>query len=566
MLLQQVSGQFCRGEMAALMGPSGSGKTTLLDVLSGRKTVGRIKGSILYGGAKPTRNFLRVRTAYVEQFDSLLANMTVEENLQYTCEMRAPSEMPLAAKRARVRDVIDALDLSRCCDVRVGSSLARGISGGQAKRTNIGLALVAEPAVLYLDEPTTGLDSYTAHEVMTAVWHLCRRGLTVCATIHSPTPATVALFSSLVILVRGRTVYAGPNGEVMLDHFRAAAGFLGPSPISGARMSDIEWVTDVTVRADREGAGERLAEAYASSEVRTSEDARRAQLLAAVAELPEGRAVKAFRGHTQVSAWRGLLTLAKHRGRRDYTDLGYLVPRILDKFLMGFILFTLFWHQGKDLSSPNIPNVVVVLFMWTLLVSYSAGTYVPSLLLERALFVRERNDGLYLPSTYLAFKLLEECALQLVLSLPISAMVFYPIELKGSWVLFWLVYYVTSVTGISLAYLMAALAPDLDAANSFLPLVVTILLFFCGLLIRFDAMPKYWQWFAYIDFLRYSWGALMINQFKDQNTYWFFFETLTYFSLNTYSKWIFLLYTFISALVFMVFTWMALCWVKHVVR
>ena len=54
----------------------------------------------------------------------------------------------------------------RCRDVRIGNVLARGISGGQAKRVNIGIALVTNPRVLFLDEPTSGLDSYTANGVL----------------------------------------------------------------------------------------------------------------------------------------------------------------------------------------------------------------------------------------------------------------------------------------------------------------------------------------------------------------------------------------------------------------
>jgi ATP-binding cassette subfamily G (WHITE) protein 2 len=61
------------------MGPSGSGKTTLLDVLAGRKTAGTTSGTLLFGGTVPTRAFMRRFSAYVEQFDTLLGILTVEE-------------------------------------------------------------------------------------------------------------------------------------------------------------------------------------------------------------------------------------------------------------------------------------------------------------------------------------------------------------------------------------------------------------------------------------------------------------------------------------------------------
>jgi ATP-binding cassette, subfamily G (WHITE), member 2 len=164
-LLSDVSGYLAPGEMAALMGPSGSGKTTLLDLLAGRKTVGTIAGEITFGGQEPSSMFLRRFTGYVEQFDTLLDILTVEEMLMYTAELKRPTSEPLATKKAAVEELIEVLALRSCRTVKIGNALARGISGGQAKRVNIGIALITSPKVLFLDEPTSGLDSYTSNEV-----------------------------------------------------------------------------------------------------------------------------------------------------------------------------------------------------------------------------------------------------------------------------------------------------------------------------------------------------------------------------------------------------------------
>ena len=178
------------------MGPSGSGKTTLLDVLSGRKTVrtaapapccsiagdnrapqvGTTEGSILFAGSAPSRAFLRrftvrsrrlqrgsrvpaflslltppVAQGYVEQTDTLIGSLTVREMLHYTALLKRPVQEPAEAKVAVVESAIATLGLTRCADVRIGGALVKGISGGQAKRVNIGLALVSSPRVLFLD-------------------------------------------------------------------------------------------------------------------------------------------------------------------------------------------------------------------------------------------------------------------------------------------------------------------------------------------------------------------------------------------------------------------------------
>jgi len=133
-ILCGVTGYFDNGSMVALMGPSGSGKTSLLDILAGRKNSGVIKGTVTIGGRKPTHAFLRRFTAYVEQFDSLIANLTVYEMLLYTADLKLDRKESMAVKRGRVEAVLTALSLQGCRDSLIGSALHRGISGGQLKR------------------------------------------------------------------------------------------------------------------------------------------------------------------------------------------------------------------------------------------------------------------------------------------------------------------------------------------------------------------------------------------------------------------------------------------------
>lgn len=106
--------------------------------------------------------FLRRYTGYVEQFDTLLPTLTPYEMLLYTAELKRDRKEPIEEKKRVVESVIEALALETCRNTPIGSALTRGISGGQAKRVNIGIALVSNPRVLFLDEPTSGLDSFTS--------------------------------------------------------------------------------------------------------------------------------------------------------------------------------------------------------------------------------------------------------------------------------------------------------------------------------------------------------------------------------------------------------------------
>lgn len=377
-------------------GPSGSGKTTLLDVLAGRKTTGKQEGAVLYGGVQPSGPFLRRYTGYVEQFDTLLGNLTVRENLQYTAELKARVSLPLADKVARVERSLRQLGLETCQNVLVGTPAKRGVSGGQLKRTNIGLALVTSPLVLFLDEPTTGLDSYTSQEVMDTVAELARTGITVCATIHSPTPHVFRLFDRLFVILQGRTAYFGPNSEFRvwseggkevgggktlsptyppirslthppthspahsLTHpptltdsdvvpffQRAAQGLDGLSERSS--LSDVEYMTDIVVQSDRQGRSGAITDYYAASDLAAQNREDLGRLAGVLNDLtPSQREYLAVKRATVTPSWFGLKTLIKYRLRADLKDPLFLLPRVVDKLLIGFILFTLYWWGGLE--------------------------------------------------------------------------------------------------------------------------------------------------------------------------------------------------------------------------
>ena len=507
-----MNGYFLPGEMTALMGPSGSGKTTLLDVLAGRKTVGKADGTVLFSGIPPSTAFLRRFTGYVEQFDTLLPILTVEEMLLYTAELKRPMSESFDTKKKVVEGVLDSLALTSCRDVQIGSAAVKGISGGQAKRVNIGLALVTNPRVMFLDEPTSGLDSFTANEVMQTVRELLGGGITVCATIHSPTSYAFGLFDSLMMLTRGKVVYFGKREGAAVQYALAS----WPHDGGGEKIkNEAEWLVELITKADRDGRAESFADTYAASPLAADNATRLEALLADRTPLPHHLVQELAVVRTTVTPfWWGLKTIVKYRTPKNYRDGEFLGPRVGDKLIMTMLMWTLYWGQGSIFASNNYINQAAVLFMWCVLPAYGAASYVPSIVMERTLYVRERADGLYLPVTYLVAKMADELILATVCSIVFAVATFYAIDFQGSFALFWLVYVVQLYIGIALAYFVSAASPTMEVANAVLPTYVTFCLFFGGFILDFNTMPAYWKWFSYLDFIRYSWGALMKNQFS----------------------------------------------------
>lgn len=88
--------------------------------------------------------------------DLISGTLTVRENLLFSANIRLPRSINKTERIKRVNDIINDLDLQSCADTLIGTAFVRGVSGGEKKRTSIGMELVLSPNVLFLDEPTTG--------------------------------------------------------------------------------------------------------------------------------------------------------------------------------------------------------------------------------------------------------------------------------------------------------------------------------------------------------------------------------------------------------------------------
>ena len=572
-LLSNVSGVFNPGEMVALLGPSGSGKTTFLDVLAGRKAVGTTSGVTKFGGLAPTSQFLRRYTGYVEQFDTLIAALTAREMLLYTAELKRPMHESLQSKESAVDQLLADLGLWEARDVLVGSPMVKGLSGGQSKRLNIAIALITDPSVLFLDEPTSGLDSFTANEVMSVVKKLCTSDTTIVATIHSPTAYAFSLFDAASILCSGKQVYFGPSDATLLSYAQTALQTALPGgvelPAKTAGHSDIEWLIDVFTSGDRRGDAPAFAAAFAKSDLKTALASTLERHAAgananANASPSAAQSKLATASSTTVPGWFAFWVMAKYRTRKNYADGEYLGPRLGDKVFIAFLIFTLYFGIGDDHDPANVVNISSMLFMWCTLPAFGAASYVPQIVMERSLYMRERADGLYRPMTYVVAKMFDELLLLFFVTLVIAAVVFYAVSLSGSFALFWLVYYVTLANGVVLAYLISALSPNMEAANAILPTYVVTLLFFAGFLIRPADTPDYWKWYAYVDLMKFSWGALMINQWKENDPEFVGgVSLLTEYDLKGESEWAYVGYLCVFFLAFFAAAFLALKHVNH---
>jgi ABC-2 type transport system ATP-binding protein len=204
--LDDVTLEVRAGRVTALLGPNGAGKTTLFSLVTGlfdsRRGDVEIAGHVL----RKARSRALASLGIVFQAQTLDLDLTVEQNLRYFAALRG---LPGRAARQRIAALLEEIGLADKAKAKV-----RALSGGQRRRVEVARALLDRPALLLLDEPSTGLDIATRRWLVEHIHHLARdHGIAVLMATHLTDE--VMPQDDLIVLNRGRVVAAGRVDEVI---------------------------------------------------------------------------------------------------------------------------------------------------------------------------------------------------------------------------------------------------------------------------------------------------------------------------------------------------------------
>ncbi|MBC8111645.1 MAG: ABC transporter permease, partial [Verrucomicrobia bacterium] len=188
----------------------------LLNVLNGNKEPQQ--GKVLINGLNiyQDKEDLKGVIGYVPQDDLLVEELTVYENLYFAARL-CFAKMPEATIDKLVINTLHDLGLTEAKDLRVGNVLDKTISGGQRKRVNIGLELLREPSVLFVDEPTSGLSSKDSENIIDLLKELTFAGKLIFVVIHQPSSDIFKLFDKLIVMDKGghQIYYGNPVESVV---------------------------------------------------------------------------------------------------------------------------------------------------------------------------------------------------------------------------------------------------------------------------------------------------------------------------------------------------------------
>ncbi|KAL3314466.1 hypothetical protein Ciccas_006910 [Cichlidogyrus casuarinus] len=502
------------GGLCAIMGPSGSGKSTLLDALAGRKNPDRITGVITVDGKLQPTNF-KCTSGYVQQEDKVYGLLTVKENLYFSAVLRNPKCEAKKTKR-RVEEVLEQLRLKEKMDCRVGTEFNRGISGGEKRRLSIAVELVRETSVLFLDEPTTGLDSSTAQVLIEILKKLADSGKTVILSLHQPKFGIYRQFDSLTLVNKGDIVYNGIGGDVALEYFKS----LGYDHEQNDNPADyyLDVLLDCKTRQSahqNEDTSEFLRKNWMQSEQ-----------FKKVEEFLTDDYRLAKQSETQV------------RGKKD--GITYATGCCLQ---MGILCYRTFLNMMRDINASVIQGLVYLFFAIAMGVVYfqvdtslesglqnRAGFFffsclqviyvnlgaVEAFLKERRFFQNERTAGWYRVITYFFAKLICEIlptkVLPIICFLPITYFMVGLQKSFGQFLVFEILLNLTTLCAASIVFCVSASVSSFATANTVISIIFIFMVVFGGYLINLNTLFSGLSWLKYLSIFRYCWNGLLVNE------------------------------------------------------
>ncbi|KAG1471749.1 hypothetical protein G6F56_001944 [Rhizopus delemar] len=510
-LLNQVSGIVKPGHLTALMGSSGAGKTTLLDVLARRKTIGVVKGNVFLNGEALMNDFERI-TGYCEQMDIHQPMVTVRESLYFSAQLRQPADVSIDEKKKYVEDIIQLLEMDDIADAQVGDiESGYGLSIEERKRLTIAMELVGKPQLLFLDEPTSGLDAQSSFNIIRFIRKLADAGWPVLCTIHQPSSILFEHFDHLLLLIRGgRTAYYGEIGKgarTMIEYFESNGG-----PKCSTDANPAEYILEVV------GAGTagNVSQDWASIWNKSTQAKELEEELNEIDTLAIKNPTRIAYTYstpflTQFRLVFGRISLAYWRSP-DY-NIGRLINIIFTSLVAGFT----FWKTQN--SSSDMMNKVFAFFATFIMAFTLIILAQPKFMIERTFFRKEYASRYYSWATWALSMILVEIPYILVFAAVFMFGFYWTVGMKNTAEAcgyFYIIFVAMISWAVTLGFVIAATSELPTMAAVLNPLVVTMLMLFCGMMQFPKNLPRFWSsWMYWLDPFHYYVEGLIVNELSN---------------------------------------------------
>lgn len=454
-----------------------------------------ISGSTRYNGSA---DLLTVTSAYVTQTDVLLPSLTVRETLLYAASLRLPSSTTSQERSQLVEEIILELGLKECANTRIGDGFKKGgCSGGERRRVSIGVQMLRNPSILFLDEPTTGLDATSAFHLVKTLKHLAGKGRTIITTIHQPRSDIFFLFDRLTLLSRGNIAYTGSTSESLSWFDGLLPGGLRPHVNPADYLIDIVAVDTRSRKAEDESQARvnRLLAAWSKeSEIRFATDK-------TAPEKPRTPGHKEKRTQQPAPFLRQVQVLTSRTLLTTIRDPFGLLGSWSEAIFMGLICGLVFYKIPHNLAGIRSTQSAFYLlcaghsYLFALFELYRLTR------VDIHLFDRERGENIvsgvaWIVSRRIAHGILEDFIVPLLFCFIFS----YLAGFQGNIGVFFAVVLLVHYIVVSLALFCVALLRDFSWAALMVNLFATVQTYGSGFFAQAATIPVYVRWMKYVSY------------------------------------------------------------------
>ncbi|KAL0133864.1 hypothetical protein PUN28_001076 [Cardiocondyla obscurior] len=492
-ILKGVNGIFKAAELTAIMGPSGAGKSTLLNILTGFLQ-GHLTGKVEYISSEGRQNWnnYKKQSCYIQQTDNLYGLFTVQESMMMVTYLKIGKATKMF-RQILIDNILETLKLSKVKDTMVDR-----LSGGQKKRLSIALELIDNPPIMFLDEPTTGLDSLASIQCISALQTLAKGGRTVICTIHQPTAALYQMFDHIYLVVDGQCLYAGsPDNTVS---YFAQQGFQCPQYHNPA-----DYMLEV-VSKEYGDYNNQLIEA-AKEHCRREETPLKMRIMREASFYDEKTRMM-MDPPSELMKFKTLLYRCALIVYRDWT-VSHI--KVAVTFLVAILLGLTFEHSGQD-ASKTLSNVSFLMITTMYFIYTNMFPAVLKFPLELAILKKERFNNWYQLKTYYVATLVMAIPLTLFYTSVYSAISYVLTRQPMEWnrfLMFLTMMILTSFISESLGLSLGTLFNPING-TFFGAIIACAMIMLAGFLVFFNHMPKILYYISYMNYYRFALDGLVL--------------------------------------------------------
>ncbi len=518
--IQMMNFRVESGNLIGIMGGSGVGKTTLLNLLHGK--VKPSAGNIFINGydINSDSEELMGLIGYVPQDDMLIEELTVYQNLYFNARL-CFGDYNEEQLEQTVDKVLYDLELYEIRDLQVGDVLNKKVSGGQRKRLNIGLELMREPIVLFVDEPTSGLSSFDSEKVMNLLRNQSLMGKLIFAIIHQPSSDIIKMFDRLWILDKGGyMIYDGDPVEALV-YFKTETSQANAAESECPNCGNVETDSILhiveTKVIDNSG--------YPGKERQISpqewNDKYKKKMMPVLGEKPSKTVIPSSNFRVPKKADQ-IRTFIRRNITRKIADRQYMIINLLEAPLLAFILgYISKYSEGGVYTFSDNKNYPVFMFM-AVIVALFIGLTVSAEEIYRDRKILEREKFLNLSRlSYLISKINFLFTLSAIQSLLFIVVGNSILGVRGMLLQQWIILFSTACFGNLLGLNISAGMRSAVSIYILIPLILVPQLLLGGAMIKFDDLHRSISRKIYVPLTgdimvtRWAYEAMSVEQFRN---------------------------------------------------